>query len=50
MAAFGIQPDYVDYFMGHLLDTYHDIQSVGIEKLNNLLCNIGIDNKTEDQR
>lgn len=33
MLALGVQPDYVDYFMGHVLDIYHDIQSIGIEKL-----------------
>jgi hypothetical protein len=33
MIALGVQTDYVDYFMGHVLDTYHDIQSIGIDKL-----------------
>ncbi len=33
MLAAGVQESYVDYFMGHTIDTYHDIQSLGIEKL-----------------
>jgi site-specific recombinase XerD len=33
MLALGVQPDYVDYMMGHTVDTYHDIQSLGIDKL-----------------
>ena len=33
MLAYGMQPDYVDYMMGHTVDTYHDIQSLGIGKL-----------------
>ena len=30
MLALGVQPDYVDYMMGHTIDTYHDIQSIGL--------------------
>jgi hypothetical protein len=33
MIALGVQGDYVDYMMGHTIDTYHDIQSLGIDKL-----------------
>lgn len=33
LLALGVQPDYVDYFMGHAVDTYHDIPSIGIDKL-----------------
>ena len=36
LMALGVQPDYVDYMMGHAVDTYHDIQSKGIEFLRNL--------------
>lgn len=36
MLALGVQPDYVDYMMGHTLDTYHDIQMKGIEFLRNI--------------
>jgi hypothetical protein len=42
MLALGVQPDYVDYFMGHVLDTYHDIQSVGIEKLRSVYQAAGL--------
>ncbi len=28
-----VDNDYIDYFMGHTIDTYHDIQSKGIEHL-----------------
>jgi len=30
-----VDNDYIDYFMGHKVDTYHDIQSIGIEYLRN---------------
>jgi len=33
LLALGVQPDYVDYMMGHTIDTYHDVQSKGIEFL-----------------
>lgn len=29
MLALAVEPDYVDYMMGHTVDTYHDIQSIG---------------------
>jgi len=35
LLALGVQPDYVDYMMGHTIDTYHAIQSLGIDKLRN---------------
>ncbi len=33
LVAHGVPESFVDYFMGHKLDTYNDIQSLGIEKL-----------------
>jgi hypothetical protein len=33
MLALGLQPDYVDYFMGHTVDIYHDIQSLGTYRM-----------------
>jgi len=36
LMALGVQPDYIDYMMGHSVDTYHDIQSKGVEFLRNL--------------
>jgi site-specific recombinase XerD len=42
LLALGVQPDYVDYFMGHTIDTYHDIQSLGIDKLRNAYAASGL--------
>ncbi|MCW4005312.1 MAG: site-specific integrase [Candidatus Bathyarchaeota archaeon] len=42
MLALGVQPDYVDYMMGHTVDTYHDIQSLGIDKLRNVYTAAGL--------
>jgi len=42
MLALGVQPDYVDYMMGHTLDTYHDIQMKGIEFLRNIYAASGL--------
>jgi len=36
MKALGVDGDYIDYMMGHVVDTYHDIQSKGIEFLRNV--------------
>ncbi len=36
LMALGVQSDYIDYMMGHTVDTYHDIESKGIEFLRNL--------------
>jgi len=40
--ALGIQPDYVDYMMGHTVDVYHDIQSKGIEFLRSVYASAGL--------
>ncbi len=32
----------MDYMMGHTVDTYHDIQSKGVEFLRNLYANAGL--------
>ena len=42
MLSLGVQPDYVDYMMGHTLDTYHDIQMKGIEFLRNIYAASGL--------
>lgn len=42
LMALGVQSDYVDYMMGHTVDTYHDIQSLGIEKLRNIYSSAGL--------
>jgi hypothetical protein len=40
--ALSVQPDYIDYMMGHTVDTYHDIQSKGIEFLRNIYATAGL--------
>jgi hypothetical protein len=42
LMALGVQPDYIDYMMGHTVDTYHDIQSKGIEFLRNIYATAGL--------
>jgi site-specific recombinase XerD len=42
LMALGVQSDYVDFMMGHTVDTYHDIQSLGIEKLRNIYSGAGL--------
>ena len=42
MLALGVQPDYVDYMMGHTVDTYHDIQSIGVDTLRNVYAVAGL--------
>ena len=42
MLALGVQPDYVDYFMGHTVDTYHDIQSLGIDRMRSIYAAAGL--------
>jgi site-specific recombinase XerD len=42
LMALGIQPDYVDYMMGHTVDVYHDIQSKDIEFLRNVYASAGL--------
>ena len=40
--ALGVQSDYIDYMMGHTIDTYHDIQMKGIEFLRNVYAASGL--------
>ena len=49
MLALGVQADYVDYMMGHTIDTYHDIQSIGIDKLRNVYAAAGLSIKPKTQ-
>jgi site-specific recombinase XerD len=42
LIALGVQPDYVDYMMGHTVDTYNDIQSKGIDFLRNIYRAAGL--------
>ena len=36
LIALGVQSDYVDYMMGHTVDTYNDIQMKGVDFLRNI--------------
>ena len=49
LLALGVQPDYVDYMMGHTVDTYHDIQSIGIDKLRNAYASSGLSIRQKTQ-
>jgi len=42
LLSLGVQPDYVDYMMGHTVDTYHDIQMKGVEFLRNIYASSGL--------
>jgi site-specific recombinase XerD len=49
LLALGVQSDYVDYMMGHTIDTYHDIQMKGIEFLRNIYAASGLSIKPKTQ-
>ena len=49
LMASGAQPDYIDYMMGHTVDTYHDIESKGIEFLRNVYASAGLSIKPKAQ-
>jgi site-specific recombinase XerD len=49
LLALGLQPDYVDYMMGHTIDTYHDIQSIGVDKLRNVYAAAGLSIRPKTQ-
>lgn len=40
--ALGVQSDYIDYMMGHTVDTYYDIQSKGVEFLRNVYASAAL--------
>jgi hypothetical protein len=42
LLALGVQPDYVDFMMGHTVDTYHDIEMKGAEFLRNIYATSGL--------
>lgn len=49
LMALGVNSDYVDYMMGHTVDTYHDIESKGIEFLRNVYASAGLSTKPKVQ-
>jgi hypothetical protein len=42
LLSLGVQPDYVDYMMGHIVDTYRDIQMKGTELLRHIYASSGL--------
>ena len=42
MSAAKIDPEIVEYMMGHTIDTYEDVQSLGIETLRNMYASAGL--------
>ncbi len=42
LSAAKIDPDIVEYMMGHTISTYEDVQSLGIERLRNLYASAGL--------
>lgn len=52
LTALGVQPDYIDYMMGHTIDTYNDVQSKGVEFLRGIYAaaNLSIRPKPELSR
>ena len=49
LLALGVQSDYVDYMMGHTIDTYHDIKMKGIEFLRNIYAASGLSIRPKTQ-
>jgi hypothetical protein len=42
MSAAKLDPEIINYFMGHTVDTYEDVQSLSIETLRNLYTSAGL--------
>jgi site-specific recombinase XerD len=42
LLSLGVQESYVDYMMGHVVDTYHDVQSLGIDFLRRVYSASGL--------
>ena len=52
LKALGVQPDYINYMMGHTIDTYDDVQSMGVEFLRDIYAaaNLSIRKKPQPSR
>ena len=50
MKAAGVEGDYIDYMMGHIVDTYHDVQSRGVEFLRNIYAKSQLCIRPQPQR
>jgi hypothetical protein len=42
LASLNVQPDYIEYMMGHTVNTYHDIEMKGIEYLRGIYASSGL--------
>ena len=42
MTALGVNSDYIEYMMGHVVDAYHDVQMKGVEFLRNIYTCSGL--------
>lgn len=49
LAALGVNNDYINYMMGHQVDTYHDIKMKGPEFLRGVYAASGLGIKTKTQ-
>jgi len=49
MTALGVNSDYIEYMMGHIIDTYHDVQMKGVEFLRNIYASSGLSVKPRTQ-
>jgi hypothetical protein len=49
MTAQGVNSDYIEYMMGHVIDTYHDVQMKGIDYLRNIYACSGFSIKPKTQ-
>ncbi len=49
LASLGVNSDYIDYMMGHVVDTYHDIQMKGPEFLRGIYAASGLGIKPKTQ-
>jgi hypothetical protein len=50
MEAAGVNSDYVEYMMGHVVGTYHDVQGLGVEKLRRAYANAGLSIRPKDTK
>jgi len=49
MTALGVNSDCIEYMMGHVIDTYHDVQMKGVEFLRNIYVCSGLSIKPRTQ-
>jgi len=42
LAALGVNTDYIEYMMGHKVNTYHDVKMLGVERLRQIYARSGL--------